>query len=119
MSTKYPALAVGMMRMLGRQLQESQVRRAEISNQEVERRVANMLLRLAAHLSAQSFFHRAEPRLGKGLVLRDEVGILLLQRRHLGFEHHHLSFKRRRVSFQHARLHFIQAPSPLDDVGYL
>jgi len=48
MSTKYPALAVGMMRMLGRQLQESQVRRAEISNQEVERRVANMLLRLAA-----------------------------------------------------------------------
>jgi CRP-like cAMP-binding protein len=48
MSTEYPTLAVGMMRMLGRQLQESQERLAEISNQEVERRVANMLLRLAA-----------------------------------------------------------------------
>ena len=48
MSAKYPALAVGMTRMLGRQLQESQARLAEISNQEVERRVANMLLRLAA-----------------------------------------------------------------------
>jgi CRP-like cAMP-binding protein len=48
MSAKHPALAVGMMRMLGRQLHESQARLAEISNQEVERRVANMLLRLAA-----------------------------------------------------------------------
>ena len=48
MAMKYPALAIGMMHMLGRQLQESQERLAEISNQAVERRVANMLLRLAA-----------------------------------------------------------------------
>ena len=48
MSAKYPTLSVGMMRMLGRQLQESQERLAEISNQAVERRVANMLLRLAS-----------------------------------------------------------------------
>ena len=48
MSAKYPALGAAMMRMLGRQLQESQERLIEISNQEVERRVANMLVRLAA-----------------------------------------------------------------------
>ena len=44
----FPALAGGMMRSSGGDLQESQARLAEMSTQEVERRVANMLLRLAA-----------------------------------------------------------------------
>ena len=48
MAAKYPSLGAAMMQMLGRQLQESQERLTEIANQEVERRVANMLLRLAA-----------------------------------------------------------------------
>lgn len=45
---RYPSLAGGMMQMLGQQLQEQQTRLAEVSNHEVERRVANALLRLAA-----------------------------------------------------------------------
>lgn len=48
LAAKYPALAGGMMRTLGERLQESQARLVEVSTQEVERRVANMLLRLAA-----------------------------------------------------------------------
>lgn len=48
MAAKHPALAGGLMRTLGERLQESQARLVEISTQEVERRVANMLLRLAA-----------------------------------------------------------------------
>jgi CRP-like cAMP-binding protein len=44
----HPALALSMMRTLGEQLQEAQTRIAEMSTQEVERRVANALLRLAA-----------------------------------------------------------------------
>lgn len=45
---RYPSLAGGMMQMLGQQLQEQQTRLAEVSNHEVERRVANALLRLAS-----------------------------------------------------------------------
>lgn len=48
MAAKYPALSQGMMRTLGERLQESQTRLAEIATQEVERRVASALLRLAA-----------------------------------------------------------------------
>jgi CRP-like cAMP-binding protein len=48
MSARHPALAGGMMRTLGDRLQEAQTRIAEMSTQEVERRVANALLRLAA-----------------------------------------------------------------------
>lgn len=44
---RHPGLSVSLMRVLGERLQESQTRLAEMSTQEVERRVANMLLRLA------------------------------------------------------------------------
>jgi CRP-like cAMP-binding protein len=47
MLARQPSLGVAMMRMLGERLQESQARLAEVSTQEVERRIANMLLRLA------------------------------------------------------------------------
>jgi CRP-like cAMP-binding protein len=47
MLARHPSLGVSMMQMLGARLQESQTRLAEISTQEVERRIANMLLRLA------------------------------------------------------------------------
>jgi CRP/FNR family transcriptional regulator, nitrogen oxide reductase regulator len=45
---RHPSLAAGAMRMLGERLEESQTRLAEIASQEVERRVANTLLRLAS-----------------------------------------------------------------------
>ncbi len=48
LAAKHPSLAGGMMRTLGDRLQETQTRLSEISTQEVERRVANALLRLAA-----------------------------------------------------------------------
>lgn len=48
LAAKHPSLSQGMMRMLGERLQESQARLAEIATQEVERRVAHALLRLAA-----------------------------------------------------------------------
>jgi CRP-like cAMP-binding protein len=48
MTAKHPSLSQGMMRVLGERLQESQARLAEIATQEVERRVASALLRLAA-----------------------------------------------------------------------
>jgi CRP/FNR family transcriptional regulator, nitrogen oxide reductase regulator len=48
MAEENPALALSMMQTLGQQLQEAQTRIAEMSTLEVERRVANALLRLAA-----------------------------------------------------------------------
>lgn len=48
LAAEHPALAASMMKTLGEQLQEAQTRIAEMSTQEVERRVANALLRLAA-----------------------------------------------------------------------
>ena len=48
LAARHPPLAGGLMRTLGERLQESQTRLVEISTQEVERRVANALMRLAA-----------------------------------------------------------------------
>ena len=45
--TKYPALAAGTMQALGSRLQDVQARVVEMSTEEVERRVAHALLRLA------------------------------------------------------------------------
>jgi CRP-like cAMP-binding protein len=48
LASAHPALVTALMRTLGAQLEETHTRLAEISTQEVERRVANALLRLAA-----------------------------------------------------------------------
>lgn len=52
--TRYPAVATSLVRVLGRRLQEAQEKFREIATQNVERRVANALLRLAHKAGANT-----------------------------------------------------------------
>lgn len=45
---RYPSLAMGAMQTIGQRLEETQTRFAELSTQDVERRIAHTLLRLAS-----------------------------------------------------------------------
>lgn len=47
LSSKYPSLAAGALQTVGRRLQDTQARVMEISNEQVEQRIAHALLRLA------------------------------------------------------------------------